>query len=707
MGKTYEISPPPNYPLTAVPSDRLSLTDGVNTTGHFWKSRTTVGWRRSGIIEIVMDLEKVASIEGLVFSTARGRKGDVHFPFHVYVFAGLERTHFGYVGDMAKSVSPPASDYEKRRLKMENLRLLGRYLVLEIVPKGEYVFCDEIEVYGDFEIGIPVSSGSWDLDGVRRHVKERVRGDTEKEILAGLLIKLRKDVAVDSVWDSRFQAVEASLSTNTKRLNGGVLIEGELLALRRDLIRARFTGKDFLIEQIPPWGKYTPVDIPTDSGSISMKFNLLGGGMGADAIRITNLSNVNREYRISLWGSKEKSPTVSVSLVGFVATATLEKIADPLLPVAEPIVLRPGESIIVFIPAKGGTPGLYDFSLAFKSKGGILQIPIKIEVFPAHGLAKRLNAVNWAYLDFKPIRDRKEYSVRDLFEHHINTIVIPPGKIPKIFSEGPAFTEFRKYLEIHKRASKILLFMDYSSESRRSGGKKVAFLEPEWKQGFLSWFRALTREVLQVGFSPGMIYLYPYDEMAGPEINDFISFSNWIRKEVPEARLYGTLGSEESLKAVPWLDIAQVLERPELLRKIGSTKTEIWIYDTRGNAKSLSPYSYYRLMAWKSFLGGYRGIGFWSYADTGWGENPGMAWDDFDGRRPDYAVIYEADNGRLISSRRWEAWRMGVEDYELLSTYANARGMVAAQKLAKKVVDNSENVSLADATRNYILQTLY
>lgn len=57
-----------------------------------------------------------------------------------------------------------------------------------------------------------------------------------------------------------------------------------------------------------------------------------------------------------------------------------------------------------------------------------------------------------------------------------------------------------------------------------------------------------------------------------------------------------------------------------------------------------------------------KGVGFWAYSDT----SGSSAWDDFDGRRPDYAVVYENKNGP-VSSRRWEAFREGIEDYQLFS----------------------------------------
>ena len=96
----------------------------------------------------------------------------------------------------------------------------------------------------------------------------------------------------------------------------------------------------------------------------------------------------------------------------------------------------------------------------------------------------------------------------------------------------------------------------------------------------------------------------------------------------------------------------------------------------------------------------------YTYGDIGWGSNPGTAWDDFDGERPDFAVVYEGEGDAIVSSRRWEAWRMGIEDYELLTMYARKKGEGAAQALAREVVDNPADSGRADRIRRQMLEEL-
>jgi hypothetical protein len=262
------------------------------------------------------------------------------------------------------------------------------------------------------------------------------------------------------------------------------------------------------------------------------------------------------------------------------------------------------------------------------------------------------------------------------------------------------------YLKLHRGASTALLFMNLRTDARLQLGGGYPFLGEQWKTAVKRWYGEALRAAIRAGFAEDRVYWYPFDEMNGKEIDQFIALARWAREAIPGVRLYATLGNEGSERALPYLDIAQILNRDETLARFAQGTAERWLYEAKGPAKSLSPYSYYRLMAWKAFLGGYRGVGFWAYADAGWGDAPGTAWDDFDGKNPDYAVVYEGEVNSIVSSRRWEAWRMGIEDYELLTMYAESRGVDAARLLARSVLEAPEDTGRADEVRRRIILEL-
>lgn len=130
---------------------------------------------------------------------------------------------------------------------------------------------------------------------------------------------------------------------------------------------------------------------------------------------------------------------------------------------------------------------------------------------------------------------------------------------------------------------------------------------------------------------------------------------------------------------------------------------------------SRSPYGGYRLSPWKAFERGATGCGFWCYAVGDQWRNRDM-W-----REPSslYAVIYTLEGAppdisraeKIIPSRRWEAWREGVEDYTWL-WLLRQRGQ--DDPTARRTVDEAvravlaepDDLALADAHRERLLRRL-
>src|SRR5690606_3789703 len=83
---------------------------------------------------------------------------------------------------------------------------------------------------------------------------------------------------------------------------------------------------------------------------------------------------------------------------------------------------------------------------------------------------------------------------------------------------------------------------------------------------------------------------------------------------------------------------------------------------TSRNMPGVNIYEYYRLMSWKLMQNGYDSMGFWTY-------NSGLKvdadeWDGTTGSSSAGLVVYRK-NDKLLTSRRWELFREGLEDYKL------------------------------------------
>ena len=181
----------------------------------------------------------------------------------------------------------------------------------------------------------------------------------------------------------------------------------------------------------------------------------------------------------------------------------------------------------------------------------------------------------------------------------------------------------------------------------------------------------------------------------------------WAKQEIPGIKFYGTLTDSSAIETlIPIIDIAQIASNYKYLKKLPSHNCEIWIYRGGAPARALSPYSFYRLMAWEAFANGFNGIGFWNYADEGINKNLNKITDALIYPTNSYSAIYDGPGKDIISSRRWEAFRLGIEDYSILKLYANKFGNAEAKQVANQVLLSPLNTDLADSLRNKMITKL-
>ncbi len=130
----------------------------------------------------------------------------------------------------------------------------------------------------------------------------------------------------------------------------------------------------------------------------------------------------------------------------------------------------------------------------------------------------------------------------------------------------------------------------------------------------------------------------------------------------------------------PGMDTVAMLGKPyvDAMRAGGKP---IWTYTPPGNCRVLRPLGFFRAQAWLAFHWGIEGGGWWVYhGDNLWATRPEQ--------EPGYGgVVY--DGRVLVPSRRWEANRDGIEDFNmlwLLRDWAEGRNDAEASKLLDTVV---------------------
>ena len=692
----YTYAPAAEYEHTRSPDDAVKLTDGAFAKGHFWTARgETVGWHQSGMIRIEIDLASVHTIDRVCVDSARGMRADVSFPERVDLFVSLDQETYAYVGDAMRGEDHEDGGYLVKKFCTGDANVPARYVLLMLRPRGDYTFLDEIEVFGaaarttDDKSTRSYPFRRQDLEPLQANLfRSALRSRALALMAANLLRAMGGAAKSDGELMTIYRQIEtlvAALSGQAGREGPGSLerSEGELFALHRRVLAHRF--KDALIVwRKDPWSAFTALDTPDAELQIrsAVRFDLAQNGSASNAIVLTHNGSDVQQYRISIRLARDPrgAPSMKVREVSPVLLANGTMRGDPLVElVDDTVTIRPGESKQIWLSAFAQNAPAGRFSARIElSKPGqaqpIAAIPIELEVWPVTlPQSGRLYVNTWSYLTSNAIRHIPEYAVADLFAHHVNVFVLDESQVPWP-RLGPAptrwtvdYASFDTFIRLHRGAKKVLFYLEFNSEKRRTFDGRHAFMSEPWKALFRDWIGHWIAHAMALGLTREEFAFYPVDEPKDAAEAEYLLATGRLIKEIdPHLQVYTTVGALSYLdlaRAARVVDIFQIADselsgaKAALLKRFNRM---IWSYS--GSGKHADPLRAYRAQAWRAFQHGATGIGFWAYADVG---QSGTAWDDLDGTRPDPAVIYEAANG-VASSKRWEAWREGVEDYELL-----------------------------------------
>jgi hypothetical protein len=141
-----------------------------------------------------------------------------------------------------------------------------------------------------------------------------------------------------------------------------------------------------------------------------------------------------------------------------------------------------------------------------------------------------------------------------------------------------------------------------------------------------------------------------------------------------------------------WQPGLDILKRDrELVKWFRENAKTFWFYEAAGPAKDLLPLGHYRIRPWLAWRFGATGSGFWVYKDLDmWWPPDYMG----GGGNTAYGAVYQSD-GEVVSSRRWEAVRDGIEDWRALYVLrqeiekARASGHTAAADAAQALSDEA------------------
>lgn len=229
-----------------------------------------------------------------------------------------------------------------------------------------------------------------------------------------------------------------------------------------------------------------------------------------------------------------------------------------------------------------------------------------------------------------------------------------------------------------------------------------------WKPEYEPWFRTMFAYLRDQGLRDDQFFMHIYDEQLSPELMAAAKAIKAIDPKVmiiadPYQNHYDEKTCESFLSYIDiWCPKLGLLEtwaadRPKFLEKIRAQNKRLWFYDCNSGKCAESAMSN-RTFGWAAFKYNTQGCTAWTYSTTDYSD----PW----GANHSWEKIYPLADGSTVPSRRWEAWREGLEDYCLLAVLrqmieakANKQVSPAEYLKAKKTVNEAVAAVMA-ATQN-------
>ncbi len=554
----------------------------------------------------------------------------------------------------------------------------------EIFHKEKLVAQRSIKAYV-----VPFRKEISDLTLLLKEVKHISKGLPDTYWLQGQISATEK-----RIQNYRQQAaISGTLNSVTRRELRDAL-GNDINAYKRNIALYTTARNQYLIKEWPillssanPWAPFGGMEEIVEKRLLSAEINInaFSGETESAALNIFNFGQESLQARVEIDPFTNGGTTVpSRKIVKShevidVPTQTLDYSADalPLLNQANVIILPQwnARQLWLNIDTKALSPGIW------KSKVRIKTLEIESREFTASltvhvwnsSLPKKmaLKHCNWGYVYNSRHKEYEDESIQDRAAHGNNVFVT--GFVPnvKYDKDGNIIGEidYSRHDDFVKKYSPhgLILFQPTGGLSGPGGNHGEAY-----HKAYVSRARAWVKHLAKMGVNYDQYAMYPVDE---PGLRDglveiYLHYAKLFREADPKIKMYtdpvSRITKEQLTEMVPYVDIwcpnrvgfllHSGADKLEIMRK---SKGEIWTYECEGNAKHLSPIGYYRSQSWLAWHHDLTGIGFWSYSTSG--ADPWFKPSD----TLDYLLTYQGNS--VVSSKRWEAVRDGMEEYSMLA----------------------------------------
>lgn len=753
LGKSYTLVPESSWACGGAWedfADYRQLTDGVyvpeNT--HIWNDVRGVGWNQRGKADITIDLGKVYPVSSVVLSAGCGRMR-AYFP-NLQVAVSDDGQEFTVV----RTIDNKAASQQRRRVfRADGLATAARFVLIRIdIQRGRFAFLDEIQVFrGDHDPDAVKLSGA-----TIRPLAVDERSEVQQQLARGLdrLDERARNsplVPQAAMGIRKYkQLVNALPQTRhgKKRVVDPEVTElttAKIRELYRKVAKQMYPQPELVVWALSPWEEVLPNEVPPPTEQLARVSITAGGNEHESAVlTLSNMSDSPRRVEVrlegGLSGEEQWAGSVTIREPYFKTYSNGLVLADALPRLERPVEIPPWETRQIWLQVHTGrtTSGNYRGKIVLSGVGLSREIPLSVEVFPAR-IPDEVPVATyaWHWMGSLPaIQGIEVEAVKDLAAHYINVLYIHRSSFPwpeknQIDFEGNIsgsldFTEADRMIELCKPISakglNLRLYWEHVALHLEPG-------TPGYRTR-IQWLQRVIEHLRELGFDYKDLLLYPIDENIQTK---FLRCGELIRGADPRAPIFGnpmaTDWNEAAVRerADPYLDLwcpeLNCIQSRRQVEAIQEQGEDVWSY--RVFRRTSHPYAEYRLGLWNAFRLGVKGCGFWCYA-----RGIDSKTEDFWQESPDgYAAIYTlagAPDGvsrseKIIPSRRWEAWREGVEDYTWLhmlrqlvsrrqTSGRNSPAMTQAAGVLSRavpdVLEKPDNSRLADQYKREILEAI-
>lgn len=630
--------PAPNYALTADANDLAQLSDGLQMEFPQWTKRGSVGWSQVTPVLLKGRLlprpGPATASKQLRVSSARQTASDVLPPKRIDVYCsgdGISWTHGGVVAP----ASPSTPDGARVTLSGSlSVRCIDQ-IALVVHGNGPYLMLDELEVKAG---GTAPAQAPEDARGIKSD-----------------------DLVADSL----------------RRLTGE--IQGAAARRLASFVNAP-RPDEYAAWMAAPWGSLGVESLSAERlGQKVLQIKAPQGWPAQYAIGLLNAGTVERTYRIS---TGDQAPGEMFRIAPIIA-ASGDVVFDPLERLPGVSIVLPPRSIGYVLVRSAAVRASARIGVEVRTDDGWGQeLSLDIDSLPLLSADRSIppDVITWSYLADDPIWKARNQEQLIAFQRDagVNVFVIHPRSIPVPGVEGDWARKerlLRDELRAYKGARTVLLYVSWNAQI-----EPTRWSSEDLRREIEGWLSRLSTVMASEGYEYDDWAIYPADEPAGETLEFVARVAAWMKARDKRVRVYANPGAVDVLDLLPGgavrsaldvVDLWQPLLGPAadrlgpVLRQRGNGRWSVYSVGT-APAKTAVP-NCYRKVAWEAQQLGATGLGFWSFSDTG----GSSAWDDLDGARADWAVVYEADSG-VVSSRRWEAFRQGVMEYRILADCALA-----------------------------------